>query len=447
MANIKFKFWHDYKENPQNILNTLENKDFKLAYGFFKFILFFRISFSEYLMNHCITRGAALAFGLLLSLIPLLVCISFMLTKVMEVPLPKIEKIVAFFLPFAPAAVLSQLSIFFANAQKIKGLGIGALIIVTLGMFGTVEEALNTIWKVSRARSFFVRLRAFTMVMVYSPILLFASFQIRRSVMIDVKPVYIFSLDIISFVFLVLAFAVFIWVVPNTRVRFKNALFGGFIAGILFELERRWFSIYVSFNTQTITMYGAFGIFLFFLISLFFASCFILYGAEVAFVSQNFKPLLRAAKRWERRISDYKTYFSLRILIDTINAFINKKKPPTLTYFMKKYELTETQAKGILSFLIRCGFIHAINTHNGADSYVPAQDFSKICIKEIIDLIEDDNRRIPLTPNDFTKNYVADLISGVKKRNPSSSDLLTLEKIILDINEGEKRYQKMGLGL
>jgi len=156
--------------------------------------VFVRIVFEEYLQNHCITRGAALAFALLLTLIPLLVCISLMMTKVMETPLPQVEKVVAFFLPFAPATVLAHLSTFFANAQKIKGLGIGILVIVTLSLFGTVEEALNTIWKVPSSRSFFVRLRTFTMVIVYSPILFIASFHVRRNIMPDVKLVYRFPL-------------------------------------------------------------------------------------------------------------------------------------------------------------------------------------------------------------------------------------------------------------
>jgi membrane protein len=446
MLLLSQKFWHEYRVNPQGALTSLRINRRMISYPLLKFIVFVRITFSEYFMNHCITRAGALAFALLLTLIPLLVCVSFMLTKVMEAPLPQLEKMVAFFLPFAPQAILSQLSVFFANAQKVKGLGIGVLIIVTLSMFGTVEEALNTIWKAARSRSFFVRLRTFTMVMVYSPILFFASFQVRRSVMLDVKWVYIYSLDVLSFVLIVLAFAVFIWVVPNTKVRFRNALVGGIVSGVLFELERYWFSMYVSLNSQTLTIYGAFGIFLFFLISLFLASCFVLFGAEVAFVAQNFRPLLRAQKRWERRISDYKTYFSLRIMIDTVASFIRKKKPPTLAQFMKKYEMTETQARGIVNTLVRAGFLHAVGG-NGKESYVPTQDYAGIRLREILDSIEDENRRIPTSPDDFAKNYVAGLVAGVKQRLASQTDELTFEKLVDDIEEGEARSQKMGLGI
>ncbi len=448
MLLLTLKFWRDYRSNPKEALETLHSSRRRIVYPFLKFLVFVRITFAEYFQNHCITRASALAFALLLTLIPLLVCISLMMTKVMEVPLPQIEKVVAFFLPFAPRMVLSQLSIFFVNAQKVKGLGIAVLIIVTLSLFGTVEEALNTIWKVSRSRSFFVRLRTFTMVIVYSPILFFASFEVRRNMMPDVKLLYIFSLDILSFVLIALSFAVFIWVVPNTRVKFKEATIGGLVAGVLFELERYWFLAYVTLNSQTVTIYGAFGNFLFFLISLFFASCFILFGAEVAFVVQNFRPLLRAKRRWDRRISDYKTYISLRVMIDVVGAFLGRKKPPTLTHFMTKYEMTETQAAGIVNFLTRAGFIHIVGASGGGkDSFVPTRDFASVRLRDVVDVIEDENRGVPTTPDDFAKNYVAGLIAGVRDRPASRTDDLTFAKLVAEIDEGEKRFQKMSMGI
>jgi membrane protein len=259
--------------------------------------------------------------------------------------------------------------------------------------------------------------------------------------MFDVQKTYIFSLDILSFFLIALAFTVFIWVVPNTKVRFKYAILGGVVSGILFELERMLFSTYMSYNAQTLTIYGAFGIFMFFLMSLFFAACFILFGAEVAYVGQNFKPLLRAKKRWERRISDYKTYLSVRIMLDIIEAFLRKKKPPILAWFMKKYEMTETQAVGVLNALVHHGFLHVV-TANGKEAYVPTQNFSSIRIRDVLDTIEDENRSIPITPDDFTKQYVSNIIGGVKKRPASLTDEYTFEKIISDIEVGEMQRRK-----
>jgi membrane protein len=444
MLLISIQFWKSFGSNPKEALESLRKSHNRVAYGFLKFVVFVRIVFAEYFMNHCITRAAAVAFALLLALIPLLVCVSFMLTKVMDVRLPIMERVVAFFLPFAPQAILTNLGVFFTNAQNIKGLGIGILIIVTLGLFTTIEESLNTIWKVSHSRSFFVRLRTFTMVMVYSPILFFASFQVRRNMGFELKQFYLYSLDVLSFVLIGLAFTVFIMFMPNTKVKFKHAMFGGLVSGILFELERQWFSTYISLNAQTLTIYGAFGIFMFFLVSLFFAACFILFGAQVAFVAQNFKPLLRAKRRWDRRISDFKTYISLRVMIDVVKAFISKKRPPALAYFMRKYEMTETQAQGVFNALVKAGFLHVVNGNGSVrEAYVPARDFTLVTVREVLDSIEEDNRRVPTTPDDFARNCVATIIAGVKQRPSSPSDDLTFAKLIADIDAGECQFQTM----
>jgi len=225
-----------------------------------------------------------------------------MMTKVMEVPLPAVEKVVAFFLPFAPQSVLAQLSVFFANAQKIKGLGIAVLIIVTLSLFGTVEEALNTIWKVARSRLVFREAPHVHHGHGVQPVILFRSFEVRRNVMLMSTLVYIFSLDILSFLLIVLAFTVFIWVVTNTKVRFKKAAIGGLVAGVLFELERYWFSTYITLN-------GANGHHLRRVRTTFCSFLFRCSSPRASFCSapkwplspQNFRPLLRAKKRWDRR--------------------------------------------------------------------------------------------------------------------------------------------------
>jgi len=46
---------------------------------------FWRIVFSEYFLNACITRASALAYALLLTLIPLLAVVAFMAASIMDI--------------------------------------------------------------------------------------------------------------------------------------------------------------------------------------------------------------------------------------------------------------------------------------------------------------------------------------------------------------------------
>jgi membrane protein len=438
-------FLHDFLNNPRQALETLKERRSRFAFPIIKFIIFWRMVFSEYFLNHCITRASALAYVLLLTLIPLLAAIAIMAASIMDIHPKEVESLLTHFLPFAPATVLEYISRFFSNAKKLRGIGIFAFIIVSVGLFGLVEESLNTIWKVVHSRSFFIRLRSFTMVMVYSPVLFFASFKLRGSGWLDLMPGYLFLLDVIPFLLMVLAFTMLLWLVPNIKVPFRSAFIGGVIAGGLFEFERHWFHQYVHFSLQTQNIFGTFGVLLFFLISLFLVSLFTLFGAQVAYVHQYFHPLLRAKTRWDRRVGDYKTYFALRIMIDAVASFALRKKPPSLQYLMKKYEMTESQAHGVVTSLINAGYLHAIN---GKDAYAPARDFMKTPVMEVIGSIEDENRKIPVTPNDFTKDYCARLIASVKTRKgPSEAGELLFERLIAEIDKGENKYRQAANGL
>lgn len=431
------KFWYEFRNDPREALVNLRLQRSRFWYHIINFIIYWRVVFSEYGLNHCLTRGSAMAYALLLTLIPLVASAAFMFASITDVKAEHVEKLFAFFLPFAPQTVLNYLSAFFINAQKLKGIGLGVLIVVAVGLFGTVEESVNTIWKVSRSRSFFTRLRTFTMVMVYSPILILASFQFRRSLKLDLVSDY---LNFVPFLLMVLAFTSLIWFVPNTKVRFRSALIGGMISGILFELERRLFGEYVQISIQTKTIYGAFWILPLFLLSLFLISLFVLFGAQVAYVNQNYLPLLRAQKRWDRRVGDYKTYIAFRMMLDCVEAFMKRKAPPSLDYFTSRYELTGPQALGILKWLVSQGFLHNVGSK---ESYVPSRDFTDTPIKEVLDAIEDQNRRIPTAPDDFDKFYVASLIQKLKENSGYLNDDLTFRKMIMELDQGRNRAKRV----
>lgn len=437
---MKSRYISDFFNNPAELLISLHHRRKKISYIFTNILLFIRICISEFSMNHCITRAASIAYALLLTLIPLVVTAAFMLASLTEINSEQIEILFSFFLPFAPEVILNYLCTFFENAKKLRGVGIVVLIVVSMGLFGTFEESLNTIWKVHRSRSFFIRLRTFTMVVIYSPILFFASIQFRRQISLNFDLSGQFVLDLVPFILTAMAFSTLIWLVPNTKVHLKSALSGGFIAAVLFEFERRCFSTYVQFSIQTQAMYGTLGILPLFLISLFLAAIFILIGAQIGYVIQNFRPLLRAKRRWDRRVGDYKTYFTFRILIDCVTCFRMKKTPPSVEQLSKKYDLTQQQALGILRWLVHENFLHQVE---GTDCFVPTHDFSKVPVRSIIETIDNQNRKIPIVPDDFTRDYVDTLMKQLGKSDSSQLDDLTIEEMLEEITRGEYTHSNI----
>jgi len=421
-------YFKDVIKNPGTALLKLQKEKSRFWVHATRWFIFWRITFSEYTLNHCITRSSALAYALLLTLIPLATTAAFMIGGFIEVQSQQVQDFFALLLPFAPESVLGYITHFFLNAQKLRGIGIVVLIAVAVGLFGGVEESFNTIWKVTRSRSFFRRLTSFTMVMVYVPILFLMSFQFRYSQWFELISDYIVLLDAVPFVLTMLAFSSLIAFIPNTKVTFKSAILGGLISGLLFEIERRSFGTIVKLSIQTQTIYGAVGILPLFLLSLFLAAIIILFGAQAAYVYQNFRPLLRAKKRWDRRVGDYKTYITFRMFFDCVTAFILKRHPPSLLYFSTKYELTEAQASGILNWLIHENFLHTVGDRK--IGYVPTRNFADTPVIEVIDAIENQNRRVPVMPDDTTKEFVQSMLGTISEHCNMMMKELTFEKLV-----------------
>jgi membrane protein len=439
MGIIKSRYTEDFFDNPAELLIRLHHEGKRFQYHITNALLFIRICISEFSLNHCISRASSIAYALLLTLIPLVVTAAFMLASLTDINSDQIKRLFSLFLPFAPEIVLSYLSTFFENAKQLRGVGIVVLVLVSMGLFGTFEESLNNIWKVNRARSFFVRLRTFTMVVVYSPILFFASVQFRRSISLNIDFTGQFILDLIPFFLMVLAFSTLIWFVPNTKVHFKSALIGGLISAILFEFERRSFATYVQYSLSNTTVYGALGILPLFLLSLFFVAFFVLIGAQVAYVMQNFRPLLRAKRRWDRRVGDYKSYFTFRILLDCVKAYVRKRAPPTIEQLSKKYDLTEQQASGIAKWLVHEKYLHQVS---GVDAYVPTYDFTSVSVRELLEAIDNQNRKVPVIPDDFTRDYVDSLMKQLGKSDSAQLDSLCFAEMVNEIEVGEKRANR-----
>jgi membrane protein len=94
---------------------------------------------------------------------------------------------------------------------------------------------------------------------------------------------------------------------PSVKVRWYAALVGGVVTGLAFEFAKWGFNFYVNavildaYNK----IYGALGIIPIFLIWVYISWVIVLYGAEVAFVTQNLRRVLRQDQMMLRADSSF----------------------------------------------------------------------------------------------------------------------------------------------
>ncbi len=226
--------------------------------------------------------AASLAFATVLSVVPLL-AVSFALftrfpmfdrfEKAIEVHLLKI------LLPTdISKTVLKYLSEFAANASGLTVVGTLFVLVTAIAMLFTVENAFNQIWEVKRARPFFRRVGLYLLMLAVGPPVLGASLWATSYVLGasmgligTVSPTVEFVLNSGPVVLGTAGLACVFFFVPNTNVRRRDAIAGGLIASIAFELGKRGFAAYLLKVPAYKAVYGAFAVFPVFLLWVYFS--------------------------------------------------------------------------------------------------------------------------------------------------------------------------------
>jgi len=226
--------------------------------------------------------AGSLTFTTVLSIVPLLAVSLALFTRF---PVFKVfEKSIEEYLlkSLLPAdlsrTVLKNLTQFAENASGLTSLGSLFILVTAIAMLLTVENALNQIWRVKRKRPIFKRIGLYMLMLAMGPPLLGASLWATSYVlsasmgMIGAVPPWLqFVLTLGPVLLSAAGLAAVFHVVPNTRVRRRDAIVGGVLASLSFELGKRAFAAYVLKAPTYKAVYGTFAAFPVFLLWLYFS--------------------------------------------------------------------------------------------------------------------------------------------------------------------------------
>jgi membrane protein len=226
--------------------------------------------------------AGSLAFTTLLSIVPLLAA-SFALFTRFPVFTRFKDALQEFLLNrLLPAdiarTVLKYLNQFVGNASGLTWVGSLFLLGTAIAMLLTVENALNQMWKVRKNRPFFKRVGLYLLMLAVGPPVLGLSLW-ATSYLLGISLGLIGALPrSLAFVLdlgpLLLGLAVLtsmFYLVPNTKVRLRDAFAGGLIASVAFELGKRGFTNYLVKVPTYKALYGAFAALPMFLLWVYFS--------------------------------------------------------------------------------------------------------------------------------------------------------------------------------
>ncbi len=251
----------------------------------------------------CMLRASSLTFYTLLSIVPV-AAMAFGIAKgfgfqdMLEVQLyknfPGQEEVVNKVVIFADSLLETT------KGGVIAGFGLVILFWAVFKVMGNIEHSFNQIWQVERERSLARKLSDYLAIMLLSPVLVilqssatvFVTTQItmvtqKIALLGYLSPLIYFSYKLIPYVLVWILFTLIYIVMPNTRVKFRSALLAGIVAGSGYAiLQGLYFAFQIGFARYN-AIYGSFAALPLLLAWLQLSWLIVLFGAEIAFATQN----------------------------------------------------------------------------------------------------------------------------------------------------------------
>ncbi|MCW0350390.1 virulence factor BrkB family protein [Pantoea ananatis] len=256
------------------------------------------------------TQAGNLAFVSLLALVPLIAVVfalfaAFPVFSDISVQLKNF--IFTNFMPAAGNTLQRYLEQFVANVHRMTAVGAVGLIVTALLLMHSVDSALNAIWRSDKKRPLVYSFAVYWMILTLGPLLAGASLAISSYLLslkwINVTGVTSLVDQMLRFFPLLLSWLSF-WllysIVPTQRVPSRDALTGALVAGLLFELGKKGFALYVTMFPSYQLIYGVLAVIPILFLWVYWTWCIVLLGAEITVTLDDYRQFKRQEREKER---------------------------------------------------------------------------------------------------------------------------------------------------
>ncbi|HEX7349182.1 MAG TPA: YihY family inner membrane protein [Rhodanobacteraceae bacterium] len=251
---------------------------------------FARFLWQRFRDDKCFETAGALSYTTLFAIVPMLAAVIAIVTVFPAFAGLRDNVTHFIFRSFVPAAgetVQGYLLQFAANASRLTLMGILVLLASALMMMASIEDRFNRIWRVAARRKGTARLLLYWTALTLGPILVTAGLGV--SSWVYAQPLWrgVAHHGVAGFRLWILAPFLITWfglsalyaIVPNCRVRWRQAIAGALVAAVVFELARRGFALYVQSIANYREVYGALAAIPIFLIWVYLSWVIVLAGA------------------------------------------------------------------------------------------------------------------------------------------------------------------------
>lgn len=241
--------------------------------------------------------GGYLAYISILSLVPL-VAVAFSVLNAFPMFASLRADIEAFvyanIVPSRGEEIQTYINSFVSNIGQMTTVGVMFLVVVALMLIHNIDKTLNKIWRVKKRPRLVISLSIYWMILTLGPILLGSSIALTSYLasLTHLADNYTpglstMLLSLTPYLVSLLAFFLLYQVVPNVKVRWQYAFWGGLLACVLFEMLKLGFALYIQHFPSYQAIYGALALVPILFVWIYLCWLVVLIGAELTALLQE----------------------------------------------------------------------------------------------------------------------------------------------------------------
>ncbi len=358
------------------------------------------LSVRSFLNGELQVRAAALTYQTILAVVPMLALVfaigrGFGFQNLLETQLfhnfPAQRE--------AMSTVFSFVDSYLAQSSEGIFVGVGILFLLwtLISLLSGVEDVFNTIWGLKQGRSLWRKITDYTAIFLILPVLMICAsgIMVFMSTTLNallpscvLSPLVKVLLDFTSVVLVWLFFAGTYMLVPNTKVKFKNAFIAGIMAGSAYMILQWLFVTGQIYVTRYNAIYGSFAFLPLLLLWLQLVWTITLAGAVVCFSSQNIFEFSFNSEI-QKISNNYKWRVMLAVMTIAVRRFVDGQPPVTPHQIAVNYGLPITLVNDAAAKLAQAGLLNRIVVDNpdNEPAIAPAVEPEKVSVGLVLERV------------------------------------------------------------
>ena len=325
-----------------------------------------------------------------------------------------------------------------ASQGAFIGIGVVFLLWTLISLMSNVEDTFNHVWSITTKRSFRRKLTDYTALFLLLPLLMVCSAGITIFMSDAVQRMFEFNAlspmkhRLLAFMPTIISWIIFTaayYLVPNTKVKFKGALFSGVLCGTLFQVVQWLFVTGQVYVSKYNAIYGSFAFLPLLLIWLQLSWLIALAGVVLTYAWQNFDSFAYRDKAKEMSQS-YTNNLAIAVLTQAVKRFKSQNGLLTRRDIIRNYDIPGTLADRLLSNLQQAGLLNRVSLGNGDKeeyAFQPAFDPDDFTLNDTLKRLARIGKSdfIPKADTSFTKVWSA--IKAIQDIQQQANDIPLLD--------------------